>query len=952
MTTLLWPALRARLMIAVVTLVLSAFATAAAVAGPLFGSVAQQHSRSAEVLAAPVMERTILASRSVSTTGAETKEPVPYLPGFQTIYGWIVPGQVENWPGTRLPFLVSRTGSCGHLSLASGRCPVADSEVIVREDTGLKPGSQITFNGIEIGDVRLVIVGVYRFLDASDPYWSMREELIGAQGGPIITTDRTAALATGEGPQIVDLLGSPAGFADLPTLKRELDVIQQRMLAGQYGVNTEMPELIERIERSDQLLATSLLTATVPLVLLSWLVLFLAVTGAVEQRRGELGLAALRGVPAWWRWLLPTLETAIPVLAGAVPGYFLGYLAVQLIAGEPVPGWEAAAYAGVAIGGALIAGGAAQISALTAPVLTLLRRTRTVAAGTGRQVAEIGALVLAAGAGVQAALLTTGQGGVGLLAPVGIALGLGLAGARLLTGPASRAGRWALRRGLMRTGLIFLSLARRPGTPAIVTLLTVVFGMFGFALAAGDVSERAREERARIELGADRVVRVDRTSVPLLMEAIRQTDPNGEFAMAAVEYSGSSEAPILAVDSSRLATVAVWHDETIAKALHPVAAKPLMLRGKEFVLTLDTELPAGALVVLNMRVLSGGVLKSLDPVELLPGRQTYRVPADVCQKECQLDELEVRFLTRQARLKMTIGEMTNESGEVLVPLAEMGDRARWLKPQTSKYLLDGGANGLVIEMPAGANEDARLYPQAIPAQVPMAGAGRVPQELTGHSGTVVYPVTTVATLKQVPRFGRTGTVMDIEYMDLGPAGGGEIARPEVWLNRKAPADVLGRLRAAGLTVLEDRTVAVRQGELRDQSPAQATRFLVLAAFGALVIAAGALLVVAVLERNRPEDGFVALRPQGLKTGTLGSVAAGLRWAALFVSALLGLIAAGISWWLARHVVPVFSDGSKLVGIPVLPDVSALLPVLGAAFGGLLVICWVAARVARAEGSSR
>ena len=111
MTTLLWPALRARLTIALVTLVLSAFAAAAAAAGPLYGSVAMKSSRAAEVLAAPVEQRTMVATRPAETTGGEAEVTLPYLPGFQTIYGWLLAGQAytatQNWPGSRLPLLTN-----------------------------------------------------------------------------------------------------------------------------------------------------------------------------------------------------------------------------------------------------------------------------------------------------------------------------------------------------------------------------------------------------------------------------------------------------------------------------------------------------------------------------------------------------------------------------------------------------------------------------------------------------------------------------------------------------------------------------------------------------------------------------------------------------------------------------------------------------------------------------
>jgi hypothetical protein len=946
----LWPAIRARLTIAIVTLVLSAFAAAAAAAGPFYDSVARQRSRVAEVLAAPLDQRSIVATRPYP--GPEVMA-LPYLPGWESVFGVIIPGKIRGWPGDQQPMLTSRSGACAHLTVASGRCANADFEVMVRADTArvlnLSLGSELIFD-----QLRLIVVGTYHFLDASDPFWSLREQLIGSPGGPLIVTARTTDAARQPGATTADLIATPAGFTDLAGLTRNLEDAQEQFMAGQFAVSTETPSLIATIEESDRLLRTSLVLAVVPLVLLSWMVLFLAVTGAVEQRRGELGLAALRGVPAGWRWLLPALETAIPVLAGALPGYFLGYLAVQAIAGgAPSSGWDALLYVAMAAGGALAAGSAAQIKSLTAPVLSLLRRAQPVKPGGARQIAEIAVAVLAMAAGAQAIFAGTGKGGAGMLAPVCLALGLGLAGARLLAGPSNRLGRWALRRGLARTGLIALSLARRPGTPAMVTLLTVVFGMFGFALAASNTSDDARQQRAAIEIGAARVIRVDRMNIADLLQAVRKADPQGEFAMAAAEFAGLPDVPILAVDSERLSRVVSW-PESQAKLLRPQAPQPLLLKAKQLSLTVDTKLPGDkSYVLINIKLIStDGRSVTLHTDNLIEGKSTYAVPSMECSEGCRLDEVEVKFQSQTAALEVVLGEIRDENGKVLLSAAEAGDPQKWSQGRTSKNVLSGGTDGLKITVPERGGEDPRIYPLAIPQPLPAITAGVPPQDLTGHSGTVNYAVSEATRLPLIPRFGGRGIVMDISYIDLGPAGGSVLSNPEIWLNTSAPPDVLDRLRSAGLVILEERTIATRQQELRDQGPALATRFLLFSTGGALIIAAGALLVAAVLERNRPEDGLGALRVHGVSAHTLGSVASGTRWVALVLSAGLGLAAAAASWALARHVIPVFTDGSRLVRIPTLPAFSALGLPLALSFVALVLISWLAARVASSGGSER
>jgi putative ABC transport system permease protein len=956
MMAILWPALKTRAVIALVTFLLSAFAAAAAAAGPLYGSAAMRESRTAEVQTAPIEQRIMPMSRLVATDAEESEITVPVIEGFRTVYGWVVSGTVEGWPGQGLPVLVSRTGACEHLRLVSGRCPAVDREAVISAETAgrlrLSLGGDFTFQWAEAGGPEQVtpitVVGTYGYLDATDEIWANRSEIFTAPGGPIFVTDRTATFAAARAVQVADLIGSPAAFMDLPGLKAQRERAVELMQASQFEDSSEIEWLIERIERSDQSLQTSLVVAVAPLILLSWMVLFLAVTGAVQQRRGELGLAALRGVPVGWRWLLPGLETLIPVLAGAIPGYFLGYLAVQAIADGPVSGgWLAVAYVAVAIGGALIAGAAAQVRALTSPVLSLLRRAGITRPAVTRQVIEAGVAVLAVAAGSQAAFTEAGQGGVGMLAPVCFALGLGLLAARLLSRPANRAGRWALRRGLIRTGLIALSLARRPGTAPVVVLLTIVFGIAGFALSAADTSGRAWAQRAEVELGAHRVITVDRVRAPELLAAVAKADPEGVFAMAAANLPGANDYPVLGVDSRRLEAVVGWPD--VAGVLRPAEPRVLTLRASEIQATVTLrELPKDTVVALGLRfstTLGVSVIRQSTP--LVQGEQLLRVPVEACKAGCRLDEIEVKFLSWRNGVQLTVGELRDEAGTVVVPASELGDVSRWVSPATltgpSETVISGGAAGLSIALPLRPATDSRIFAVPVPGQLPMAGAGELPRRLNGSNMEHEIAGTQVPL---VPRFGQRGALMDLEYLDLGPGGGAEFGAAEVWLNDRAPGDVVQRLRDAGLTILDDRSMAGRLGELNRLAPALSGRFLSFAAFGALLLAAGALLVGSALERDRPEDGLRSLRGQGVSPGVLGSVATGTRWVILTLSALLGLLAAALSWWVARDVVPVFTDPEAIVAVPVLPGSMAMAVPLAVALLGLGLICWLAGRIAQ------
>jgi hypothetical protein len=947
---LVWAALKARKRVAVITMLLAAFAAAAAAAGPLYGAAARRVSHAEEVAAAPPEARTLIANHAHLENAGTVGTPfsLPYLPGFQTLHGFQILGVVRDWDPSGLALLASRTNYCAHVTVVKGRCAVADREVIVREDTSdrlhLPPGTDLSYRvgltGNRTVDTQLTVVGTYRAIDPADPFWAQRSEFLEATGGPIFATDRTLSLASPVAGETADVVGSTPGFDDTARLAGMVARERERLTAAGYNSADGLDAFIDALNGSDRLLRNSMIVAVLPLILLSWLVLFLAVTGAVAQRREELGLVALRGVPAQMRWLLLSLETALPVLAGAVPGYLLGYAAVAtLVPGQAVaPNAASVGYTAVAIGGALAAGVAAQLGALRLPVLELLRRTRSGRRPAARRLAEAIAGALAVAAGVQVVLAGDSANGMGLLAPLGFALGLGLLAARLLTRPAERLGRSALRRGWARIGVVALALARRPGTSATVVLLTVVFGLLGFAFTAADVAQRAWQQRAVVEVGADRVVAVAPVPVPQLLEAVRKVDPAGDFAMATARVDTGSSIPVLAVDSARLNQVVPWlADPALPGLLRPREPQPFLVRGKELVLAVKLTAEPDAALALGLRfVTAAGGRFSAETTQLQPGWSSYPVALPQCaESACRLEEVELKYELRRMPVRLVLG----------VP-QEWADPGRWVKPTAlpgaPDMTLSGTPEGLALDAEAGAS--GSIFPASLPRPLPMVGSGTLPREITGYVGAVVYPVASAGMVPMVPRYGGSGALADLGYTDLAPTGGGDASKPEIWLNSKAPADIEDRLRAAGLTIVDRRSAADEAASLRSRAPALALRFLVAAAIAGLVLGAGGVLVLAALEREERDRGLAVLRAQGVRGSILGVAAIGTRWAALLLSVVVGLCAAAVSWWLAHAVLPVFTDSFRRVPPPALPGWENVVYPASIALAVLAVVCVVAARM--------
>ncbi len=501
--------LRARASLAVMTFVLTALAAGAAATGPLYAAAASRSALVAEVNAASVPERIIagdLLGRSQNLDPPEPLETQPYLPGFRTVTGVMSNGRLSSSAGSASLWLVSRTGACGEIVVSQGRCATADREAVLRRDiaqiVGAAIGAEVEFapwrfgGGVALEPIMLTVVGVYEPYLPDGVYWGEHIMLTSGDSPPVFTNERTVRRATGPLLFTTDLIAGPEAFEDRDRLAGEVANVLAVYEAAGYDGATEIGALSARIDEAAEVLLGSLIVATLPLVVICWYVLFLAAVGAVEQRRGELAVTALRGVPTRMRWQLAAAETTVPILLGFGPGLLLGFLATATLA--VTFNWLALGLASVAVLGALAAGWLAQWRAMRLPVVQLLQRIRRRRSGGGvlARAGEVAIGVLAVATGYQAAT-AAGAGGIALLAPICFGLGCGLLAGRLALRPTEHIGRWFVRRGWLTAGLGALAIARRPGSRAIVALLTVGVGMLGFALTAADTAQQACARRIR-----------------------------------------------------------------------------------------------------------------------------------------------------------------------------------------------------------------------------------------------------------------------------------------------------------------------------------------------------------------------------------------------------------------------------------------------------------------------
>ncbi|MGC5307420.1 FtsX-like permease family protein [Micromonospora zamorensis] len=983
MLTIIWAALAARRAQAMAVLLLALLASAAAAAAPSYVAGAGQALWRYELSTAPPNELRVRLAAPVEYPGMPG-DPTGTAPtfvdkvrqltpaGFDVVLGAQSGGVAAGRAGTATSNLTYRAGVCERVTV-TGACPSAISrgqlpEVMVSTHTaarlGVAVGDQITF-----GPVPVRVAGIYQPRDVRDPFW-LGEEFIRPAAADSTSTSipgsAVDAIFTAEASPLVDeqviLFRSTADLyateqlldnRSIEDLRAAVAVLQRDGDRKGFGAGTSLPSLLDRVTLQRGQLADGVTLGAGLLVLLCWLVLFVAVGSAADQRRPEQGLLLLRGVQRRRLWALAVGEHAVPVLVAIPLGCLAGLAAAKLLAAHTLPAHADVAvdattigFAAVGAAGALAAVLLAQVRVMSAPVVDLLRRVPARVRGWRATIGDVVAVSVAVAAVVQ--LRSGGSpSGLALVAPVAGALAAGVLLARIAMIAGAAVGAALLARGRTAVGLALVQVARQPRFRPLIALLTVVVAMLAFTVATSEVASAAYRDRAVVEVGAPRVVEVDATSRSHLLTAVRAVDPEGRFAMAAV-VSGTPNAagtPLLAVDSDRLATVAAPHPSygvplaDVARGIRPAApGTPVQLRGQQLIMAasadFDAEIFAGNRVRLAITISArNGTRVVLARDDIKPGQREYDLQVPECAQDCRIAKIEVDAPVVARRLKVQFEELRVAEGEggsetVVLTGAQLADPQRWrlLDPDdTFLNAASGTKAGLVLEI----SENRR----AAPAGVAVVDAPfPLPVYLTRSKGTALggsHPYDGVdgtptngsvrGLADRLPRLGGSGLIVDLEYADR-LAVASQNGNEEVWLARSAPADVLDRLRAQGLVVRGEKTISQVREDFDRQGAALALRFNMFAALAGVLIGAAGLVVTASAEQRARVAMLVALRRQGLSPR---AVRGGYGWPVVFAVGS-GAVVTLLIWLLTRGGQRLFSDGRSPVPLPEWPDLGRLL----------------------------
>ena len=604
--------------------------------------------------------------------------------------------------------LVWRSAVCAHLAV-TGACPAARGQVMISRRlaavTGWHTGQQLHFPGHSV----LTVTGIYRLPDQGLGYWFGR----GTIYFPALTTIDamfTARSTLEQGPAgqqgtavVDDLLstGRVTG-AEVAQLRAAMTAFSTSQVLSdqQILVSTAIPATLQSVESSWRSVAVPVALITAQLLVLCLLLLFLAVTDAVEARGPEVALAKLRGRGAWSTVVFALSEPVI-LLAVALPvGVLAGWGATAVIThsllrpGTAVvlPGlaWATAA---TATAGGLAAAVLAARRTLRRPVLEEWRRSGLRAAGRGWVVDAILATGAAAGLldlAVSGQISSARPGTLILLVPGLLGLAVAVIASRLLPVGCRAAYSRTSRAGGLGVFLAIRHVARRPGGVRTTIVLATAFALAAFAVSAWSVGRSNQQHVAAIEVGAPAVLTVSVPAGKDLGTIVARADPAGQMAAAVDSYtstaSGTAGLTTLAVDPQRFARVAAWQPSFARKplaeltaGLDPPAPGPIILTGNAVRITVTVHglSPAGSL-------LAADVTTGASPVSLgaLPAHGTATLTGQLVGCPCVLQDLDLSPPPRYLQSPVT--------GSVTITRLQVHGRSGWVPAGPGNTLTDVG----------------------------------------------------------------------------------------------------------------------------------------------------------------------------------------------------------------------------------------------------------------------
>ncbi|MDR7255230.1 hypothetical protein J2X46_004232 [Nocardioides sp. BE266] len=874
--------------------------------------------------------------------------------------------------------LVWRDGGCDHVRVLDGACPAGPGEILVSEADadlfGLATGSTTKVGSEGDGpQVRLEVVGTYA--PADEEWWQgltlVEHALVTGGTDPSaahdawLTTEKTFAgspVLPGETSQVSAVVPTPeTGVDDVLALG---DGVRQlaRDLRGDgqdLHVRTDLGDLAAEVRAQAQQAHRTVPLLLAPMAVLTLFVLWLVLTAATRQRRGEVAVARLRGRGPAGAAALLLVELLPVLLVGVVPGIALalagGAVARSLLPGsapfEAGPGFvTAVALAVLAI---VLTALAAAVRVAREPLDDLVR-SGSVASRRWSLGAPDAVLVAVAGTGAVAFVAGGLSGSFALAGPALLALFVGLVVGHVAAPLASAAGRRLLGRGHLLAGLSLLETGRRRDTRAVIAVITVACALAVFSLDALAVGARNRANASEHDAGAPVVLHVEGSDLDGVRAALVDADPSGHRATPVVVASGTT----LAVEPDGFRRVAYFPrgapSDAEWQALAPPAAEPVTLTGSRIsldvqsgdVLTAQDVLGSDSELRLRLVVTTAtGVPHTIFLGVVPPAgeRTTLTVRQAPCVGGCLLSAVELSAAQGvQVVGAVELSDLRVDGRPVTFPAAAEDwntteDAHMVLTPQSTS------SGALRLSLGIRGFYPAPISPAWVPATLPavLPDDGRDPEGLVvaGLDGSdrAAAPVGEVALVPSLPR---RSALVGLDAVSRGA----EItvdSSLQVWLvdDPDLETAVEAALREHGVAVTDVRRASTVRQSYADTVATWSLALGAVVGPAVILVSLLVLLVLAATGWRASARNLAILRLNGARRRTTSRLAVLAQLPALLIGVIAGVVAGTAG---AALAMPDVSFLPAPPGVPVLDTATAWPAVLWAAAACAVVLPAVAA----------
>jgi putative ABC transport system permease protein len=876
--------------------------------------------------------------------------------------------------------LIWRSDVCHHLTLRSGRCATQANEVLI--STSLAADNHWHVNQVVEGSdrTRLKIVGIYRIPNTQLDYWYARGAVyFPAEIPTALPTPPFDAMFTPRS-TIEQMKGNPQGSAvvvrvlnaanmkpgDLDGVVRATQHLSASpsLISEQVTLITGIPATGDDVHSSWSALAVPVVVVTAELLVLTWLLLFLVVTDAVEARGTEIALAKLRGYGAVRAMLFGLGEPAVLLLlalpAGAVVGWLLSVFLTHVLlrAGTPVPlpalGWGAAAIAVAGGAAAVIVGGRRTV---VRPVVEQWRRT-------GRRANDRGwvfdAVVLTAAVAGLAQLFLSGalssakQSALALLVPGLMGLAIAVVASRLLPMICRALFARTRSKGDLGAFLAVRHIARRPGGTRTTMILATAIALATFSMGAWIVGDSNRTRIADIGVGAPTVLDV---SLPIgmdLAKVVDHIDPGGHTATAVMSFNNGTNT-LIGVEPQRFASIAHWSAGRVADPhallsdLEPPAPNPIVLTGERVRLRLaDVAItPAPAEVIVDVAATGSAAPTPIDMGTLQPGHHRT-VVGELAGCPCILNDIQISPPGGRTGVldgHVTITGIDEGTGNTWRAVSDFAGPGHWRGLDSGRRVVQSTPSTIEWQFVSQASSPPMVGVVDRPAQMPAVISSALDKSdtaipVSGLDGQGL-DVTPIDSAPGIPGAAANGVVVSLRYALRAATNDTAPATTQVWVRGDANR-IRHALVAAGVPVISATSSADVADELGRQGPGLASvLFLSDAAAAAVLAALAAILSLSAAARRRRYE-YAALAAAGASRRTLYSALAIEQVAVIGFGALAGIGAGLVASELAGRSVPEFvhRPSSSLLGYFPSPLLMGL--VLGVGFVLLVAVAATAA----------